>query len=251
MADPLDELYAGPLETFVARRKELAAARKAAGDIAGAAAIKEAVKPTLSAWIVNQVAHHHPAVIRELLGATADVMRAQLDAGGGADDRGRYERTVAKQRAAEERLTDAVRAVGGEPSADLSRRVLENFRRGALSAETRQLLRTGRLTRDVELPDLGALLELGVGPGGAARREPEGRRRGTAEREVERRKAEAAERRMAEAAAEREAEAERRRKEAAARQEVDRAERQVARLRAELATAERELARVRAAAERG
>ncbi len=230
MADPLDELYAGPLEAFVSRRNELAAARRKTGDKEGAAEVKAAVKPTVSAWIVNQVAHHHAAVVRAWLAATADVVAAQLDAGGGADDRRRYERALAKQRTAEERLNEAVRDVVSDPSGDLSRRVLENFRRGALDAETRQLLRAGRLTRDVESQDFGALLQqMGARPAAAGqRKDTEAARRKT---EDDARKA---------------AEAERRQNEAAALREMSRAEKEVARLRLELAAAEKELARARA-----
>jgi hypothetical protein len=233
MPDALDELYAGPLDTFVARRKVLAAERKAAGDGEAAAALKGAVKPTLSAWVVNQVAHHRPEVVRAALDATADVMRAQLDASGGDDDRRRYERALARQRDAEERLSDAVQEVAGDASADLMRRVQENFRRGALDAETRQVLRAGHLTRDVEPTDFGVLLQqLGAKP---AQVRPEPRDREEARKATE-------ERRRAE-------DAERRRKQAAARQGLDRAEKEVERLRVDLAAAERELTKARAAVE--
>jgi hypothetical protein len=248
MADPLDELYAGPLDSFVARRKDLAAASKAAGDDEEAAAIKKAVKPTMSAWIVNQVAHHHPRVVDRLLAATAEVVRAQLDASGDPDDRARYERALGRQREAEDEVADAVREVVGEPNADLARRVLENFRRGALNPETRQELRSGRLTRDLELQDFGMLLQqLGGRPA------PPRPAKSAEQRERKGRDAAAAARREAERQAEatrKAAEAERRKRQVEARREVERAERRVEELRVELATAERELERARVAAER-
>ena len=49
------ELYGVPLSSFVAERKRLADARKAAGDKAGAAAIARLGRPAMSAWAVNRL----------------------------------------------------------------------------------------------------------------------------------------------------------------------------------------------------
>jgi len=48
-AEALAQLYGVPLDAFMARRKELAALLRAAGDAAGAKAVAAAAKPTRTA----------------------------------------------------------------------------------------------------------------------------------------------------------------------------------------------------------
>src|SRR4051812_37730854 len=74
----LDALYGVPLEAFVAERKRLAAALKAAGDKAGAAEVANAGKPTVSAWAVNQLARREREAVARLAQASRRVREAQL-----------------------------------------------------------------------------------------------------------------------------------------------------------------------------
>jgi hypothetical protein len=53
--EAVEELYQAPHEAFVAERKRLSAALKAAGDKAGAARLVKLGRPPLSAWAVNQL----------------------------------------------------------------------------------------------------------------------------------------------------------------------------------------------------
>lgn len=62
-----DELYAGRTEEFTARRDELAAQARAGGDRDLAVQIKALRKPTVVAWLANQLARHHGAELRPLL----------------------------------------------------------------------------------------------------------------------------------------------------------------------------------------
>src|SRR5580698_9622545 len=56
------ELYSADPDGFVARRKELAAQARAAGDAAAAKQITALGKPTKSAWLVNRLVRTDPSV---------------------------------------------------------------------------------------------------------------------------------------------------------------------------------------------
>src|SRR5579859_6882387 len=63
----LDELYAAPFEAFVPLRRELSARLRAAGDASGARRIAEAIKPTRTAWALNQLARRHPELVTAII----------------------------------------------------------------------------------------------------------------------------------------------------------------------------------------
>jgi len=50
-----DELYAGPLDRFVERRRALARALRDAGDAPGSRQVAAMTKPSMTAWAVNQL----------------------------------------------------------------------------------------------------------------------------------------------------------------------------------------------------
>ncbi len=53
--DAVETLFQAPHEQFVAERKRLAGELKAAGDKAGAAQLAKLTRPTISAWVVDQL----------------------------------------------------------------------------------------------------------------------------------------------------------------------------------------------------
>jgi hypothetical protein len=71
------ELYAGSPEAFTARRVELAAAARAAGDRAAATAIGALRKPTRAAWVVNQLTRSDPTAPAQLTELGAALLAAQ------------------------------------------------------------------------------------------------------------------------------------------------------------------------------
>jgi hypothetical protein len=147
-----DELYTIEPTAFVARRNALAAERKAAGDDAGAAAIKAAQKPTVSAAIVNQLVRAKPALVDELMTATTEVVRAQLGSKGRT-----YQEALAERKATEQRVNEALHALGATEA--VVHRAMASLRAGSLTAETRDLIRAGHLNKDLEMPDVDVLLE--------------------------------------------------------------------------------------------
>jgi hypothetical protein len=72
--EALQELYQAPLTQFVAERKRLAGELKSGGDAAGAKRLLERKRPTVSAWVVNQLYWHARDAFDEML-ATAEQLR--------------------------------------------------------------------------------------------------------------------------------------------------------------------------------
>ncbi|HEY5952121.1 MAG TPA: hypothetical protein VIV40_41775 [Kofleriaceae bacterium] len=72
--EALQELYQAPISQFVAERKRLAGELKAGGDASAAKRLLERKRPTVSAWVVNQLYWHARDAFDEML-ATAEQLR--------------------------------------------------------------------------------------------------------------------------------------------------------------------------------
>lgn len=157
MPDEIDALFAAPLADFVAERKRIAQALKAAGRRDDARVVAATPKPTLPIWIINQLARREPALVKEL-----DELTAQLRGAEGPEYAAgvvNHRRALAELRwKAEELLTEAGHAA---PPAVLNR-VIANLRAAAAGEDTRPLLIAGRLTRDVEEPGFADLFGQGA-----------------------------------------------------------------------------------------
>ena len=214
--DAVDELYALPLDQFVTRRNALAKELRAAGDKEAATEVAALRKPTVPAWVVNQLARTAPDEVEALLDAGRQVAAAQAGALRGAGSAPLREAAAAERAALRAVLararplirTDAVR-----------NRVAGALRAAAADPSIAEQVRSGRLTDEPEAPAFGGLASVdgGVAVGrtpvadsedaeagelAAERREPErraaelARRAEKAEREAERleQRADAAER---------------------------------------------------------
>jgi hypothetical protein len=73
--DSVRALYQVPLAEFVAERKRLSDELRAAGDKKGAAKLKQQPRPSVSAWVTNQLYWHARDVFDAML-ATAAKIRA-------------------------------------------------------------------------------------------------------------------------------------------------------------------------------
>jgi hypothetical protein len=78
--DALQALYRAPLADFVARRKEAAAALRATGDKDAAAQLAARRRPTVSAWVVNQLYWQVRPAFHALLAAAERIRRGDLAA---------------------------------------------------------------------------------------------------------------------------------------------------------------------------
>ena len=221
MADDLDSLFSTPPAAFIAARKRIVAALKAAGRKDEAKEVEKIPRPSVAIWTVNQIAGRDPEVIRRLGAITA-----RLQSAAGAE----YGAAAAELRQVLDELRGeaaAVLAAAGHEDVGphLVQRVIANLRAAAGSRETRATLEAGRLTRDVEEQDAAASLfggALGGGTSGAPA--PAARDRPTA-------KAATAATKAAETKAKADSAAEAKAQERARAKEIAAAEREVKRLR--------------------
>jgi hypothetical protein len=73
-------LYQTSPQTFVAKRKRLAAELKATGDEAGAARLGKLARPTISAWAINQLYFRAREAFDELMETAERVRGGELEA---------------------------------------------------------------------------------------------------------------------------------------------------------------------------
>ena len=195
LAQAEDELYSADPDDFTARRAELAASAREAGEPATAKQIAALRKPTRSAWIVNRLVRSDPEVRSRLDALAADLREAS----GG--DRLR-ELTAARSRLVDELTRKALQDLPAPPAA-LREDVTATL--DAAIADPEVAARLGRLARAEQYAGFGP-----VGPGslpdGATApppaRKPKARKPAEAETEREDRRQEkikAAERALADA----------------------------------------------------
>jgi hypothetical protein len=147
-----DDLYALPLEEFIAARGQAAKDLRKAGDKEAAARVAKLPKPTPPAWVANQVARERPDLIGALLDAGAALRAAQdaAMAGGGAG--ALREATLNERHAIDEVMRVAVKLKPGgkalsRPMADRLRTTLHA---AAGDPALRAALSAGRLTGEAQ-----------------------------------------------------------------------------------------------------
>lgn len=189
----VDELYALPLDQFVAARDALAKELRAAKDREGAAAVKALRKPSAAAAAVNHLARRSPGAVERLLALGDELRRAQRRALSGA--------AASELRDATRALRAAIDAAAADTGAAPSQhdRVVDTLFAAVTTDEHREDLVGGRLTTDLEpapFGDVGGLTLLAGGDTGEA--EPVEDDDAAVRAEAERREREEAERRSRE-----------------------------------------------------
>jgi hypothetical protein len=151
----IDQLWALPLEDFTRVRDDLAKRAKEEGDAKAAKEIKSTRKPTVAAWVVNQLAREHAGDIKRLLGLGEVMRKAQRDALGGGG-REALRTATAERRQVVDQLVKAAEQILGAAGHGSSRAVLDKVS-DTLSAvatdeETATLVREGTLQREATPP---------------------------------------------------------------------------------------------------
>src|SRR5919202_1683417 len=163
--EEIDRLYGLPLDEFTRGRDELARRIRQEGDGALATEIKQLRKPSLPAWVVNQLAHQREVDMQRLLKAGEQLAGAQV-----AAIRAQSGDAFVEARRDEQQALEALSARAQEILADAGRgtavldRVLATLRAGSLTEDGRALLKSGRLTEELEPPGFEALAGLGIPP---------------------------------------------------------------------------------------
>lgn len=181
LPDELARLYGLPLEEFVVARDQSVRAARKAGDKETASAIAALRKPTVAAWVVNQLARRNRHDVDLLLDSgkrLLDAQRTSLEGGG----RDQLDAARTSLDASVTRLSAAARELLHESAGEaMLARIAETLRAAALSPEGRPLLASGTLAK--ELRETGWDLLADLAP---ARPEPRSRRsRGVSEPEDE------------------------------------------------------------------
>jgi len=165
--EEIDRLYGLPLDEFTRARDELARRVRQEGDRERAAEIKQLPKPSLPAWVVNQLARQRELDVQRLVKAGERLADAQAEAIR-AQSGDAFLDARRDQRQALEALAAGAREIlvdGGHSAAAVDR-VLATLRAGSLTEDGRALLKRGRLTEELEPPGFEALagLEIPAGP---------------------------------------------------------------------------------------
>lgn len=156
--EDLDGLYSVPLGEFVARRNELAKRLRAGGEKKAAGRVKALPKPSLTAWVVNQLAFRAPEELAALMAAGARVRAAHLAAGPEQQSAARARRDAvgALLETAGEILSGAGQTLSRTHRQRISQSLEALSSRGPDSDEPV----AGRLSRDLEPAGFDALADL-------------------------------------------------------------------------------------------
>jgi hypothetical protein len=168
----VDALFKMPLAEFTAARNALATRLKKAGQPGDAEAIKALQKPSVAAWVVNQLYWHHREEFDRLIETGERFRRAQAAqlSGQSSDVReplnGRREVLASLARVA----ADVLQSGSYSATPDMMRRVTSTLEALSTYGSLPDAPRAGRLTDDVEPPGFETLAAL-VPRIGQARRE--------------------------------------------------------------------------------
>ncbi|MFF2620343.1 hypothetical protein [Oerskovia jenensis] len=156
----IDRLFALPLDEFVAARNAAAQRASAAGDTVGAARLRALTKPTVAAWVVNQVARAHPEQVASLV-ALGEDLRAATE----ARDRARLTELDHERRRQVDALVGVVShdgEVGGRVvSSEVLRRLGETLTAAVMDRAAGALVQAGRLTQALQYVGFGIVDESG------------------------------------------------------------------------------------------
>jgi hypothetical protein len=167
LEDDVDVLFTLPLADFIDARKTLAIRLKQAGHGAEADRVKTLVKPSISAWAVNQLYWKHRQAFDRLIATGQRFRQAQtsLFAGKAVDMRAPLE-------ARREALSDLTRVAtallrdaGHNPSPETTQRISTTLEAISAYASLPDPLHLGRLTHDVDPPGFESLASLIPGGG--------------------------------------------------------------------------------------
>ena len=159
LEDDLDALFRLPLAEFTAARNTLAARLKQDGRRSDADLVKALVKPSITAWAVNQLYWKHREAFDRLIATGERFRQAQTS---------RLVQKVADMRSAldarreelsnlSDLATTLLRDTGHNPTPDTIHRITTTLEAMSAYASLRDAQRPGRLTGDVDPPGFESL----------------------------------------------------------------------------------------------
>jgi len=162
LEDDVDALFKIPLPEFTGARNTLAAQLKKSGRGDEAVLVKALVKPSISAWAVNQLYWNHRDAFDRLIASGERFHKAQASpvAGKLANLRGALDARREALTHLSDLATSLLRDAGHNPSLDTARRItttLEAISAMSILASRSDAPRPGRLTHDVDPPGFDSL----------------------------------------------------------------------------------------------
>lgn len=185
LADPrVGELFGVPPGEFVTRRDQLVRELRRAGDTAAAGEVKLMRRPTAAAWAVNQLAAGHRERLLELL-ALGERLRGAHEALLEGSGTGAIRDVTAEQRRLVAQLTDIAVGFLGKAGEAQREAIGHTLDAAVADRDLGELVRAGRLTKELPAPSgFGALdLIFPPAPTAPAPELPDGERAADAERE--------------------------------------------------------------------
>jgi uncharacterized phage infection (PIP) family protein YhgE len=157
--DDVDELFKRPLAEFTVARNTLATRLKQSGRANDANLVKALVKPSISAWTVNQLYWNHRAAFDRLLAAGQRFREVQASGltGKVADMRGSLDARREALSHLSELATSLLRDAGHNPTPDTIRRITTTLEAISAHASLAGGPTPGRLSQDVDPPGFESL----------------------------------------------------------------------------------------------
>ncbi|WP_460662956.1 hypothetical protein [Kribbella swartbergensis] len=154
------ELYGLPPEQFTPARNELARVARDAGDPRTSAVIKTLKKPTVAAWLANQLIRAAPDQINDLTELGEQLRQAQI-----SGDGARLRQLTPHRHRLVQQLVKTARALArdhGRPvSQQIAQRLTETLDAAVVDPGAAQLLRSGQLTSALRHVGFGVVDETG------------------------------------------------------------------------------------------
>jgi hypothetical protein len=160
VAEELERLYLQAPERFTAERDALAKRLREDGDREAAQEVRKLRKPSLAAWLVNQLGLREPDDVEALLDAGERLRGAEQAMLAGKGDGDELRVAAVEERDAIERLVAAARRIAADDDRKLNQatldRVAETLQAAGADEETAEKVRAGRLTRETRRASIGA-----------------------------------------------------------------------------------------------
>jgi hypothetical protein len=165
--DDIDALFRLPLAEFTGARNTLAAQLKKGGRGDEAVLVKSLVKPSISAWTVNQLYWKHREAFDRLIDSGVRFHKAQSSrlAGKLADMRTALDARREALTQLSDLATSLLRDAGHNPTPDTIHRITTTLEAMSAYASRSDAPRPGRLTHDVDPPGFESLASFIPGAG--------------------------------------------------------------------------------------
>ena len=159
LEDDVDALFRLPLAEFIGARNTLAAQLKKSGRGDEAGLVKALVKPSVSAWAVNQLYWNHREAFDRLIASGEHFHKAQTSRHGAklADMRTAMDARREELTRLSDLATSLLQDAGHSPSLDIIRRITTTLEGMSAYASRSDGPRPGRLTHDVDPPGFESL----------------------------------------------------------------------------------------------